>query len=99
MGVELAGGHLLAQPRARGGIDDQAGAIPILGRGRSRDQLEGLNGIEGKLVREDFGLLIGYGLVVNYDLRVGVLAQGVIEAVGVGSNRGRGVRDQFGEPG
>ena len=62
---DAAGGFGDSLPGARGGDDDEAGFAAVLGRWRARDDLDGLNGVGGKLVGEDFALLVGDGLAVD----------------------------------
>ena len=45
--------------------NDHAGLVSVFRRRRAGDDFEGLDGIEGNLVRKDFALLVGDGLAVN----------------------------------
>ena len=77
--------------------DDDAGLAAVLGGRRAVDDFEGLDGVGGKLVGEDFALLVGDGLAVDGEGVGGVVAESVEEAVGVGGDAGRGEGDEGAE--
>ena len=89
-GADAAGGLGDSLPGAGGGDDDEAGFVAVLGRRRAGDDLDGLNGVGGKLVGEDLALLVGDGLAVDGERVGGVIAEAVEEAVGVGGDAGGG---------
>jgi len=61
--------------------DHEAGLVTVLGRGSTGDDLNGLNGVGGKLVGEDLALLVGNGLAVDGEGVGGMVAEAVEEAV------------------
>ena len=73
---------------ARGGHDHQAGFAAVFGRRRAADDLNGLNGVGGKLVGEDLALLIGDGLAIDGEGVGCVVAETMEQAVGVGRYAG-----------
>src|SRR5580698_6526103 len=89
-----AGGGGDALSGAGGDVDDEAGLVAVLGRRRAGDDLDGLHGVRGKLVGEDFALLIGDGLPVDREGVRGVITESVKEAVRVGGNARRGQGDE-----
>ena len=75
---------------AGGDVDDEAGFVAVLGGRRAGDDLDGLDGVGGDLVGEDFALLVGDGLAIDGEGVGGVIAEAVEEAVRVGGDAGRG---------
>ena len=66
---------------------------PKVRRRRTGDDFHGLDCVQRKLVGKEFAVLIGYGLVVQRNGRLGVVTERVKEAVGVRSDTGRAVSD------
>ncbi len=69
---------------ARGGFDDEAGLVAVLGCRSAADDLERLHSVGGKLVGEDLALLVGDGLAVDGEGVLRVIAKAMEEAVGIG---------------
>ena len=83
-----------AEARARGHLNHDAGLVAIFGRRRAVDHFERLDRVHGNLVREDFALLIGDGLAVDGERVFGVVAEAVEEAVRIGGDAGRSLRNE-----
>ena len=67
---------------------------PIFGGRRAGDDLHRLDRIERNLVGENFALLVGDGLAIDRERVLGVIAQPVEQAVGIGRDSRRGQRHQ-----
>ena len=76
----------LIQPRLGDDAHHQAVLVAEFGGRDSGDHLHRLHGVGRDLVGVDPALLVGHGLVVDGELRLGVIAQRVEEAVGVGDH-------------
>ena len=85
---ELACGSRGPLAGAGGDACDERGFFAELGGRRAGDDLKRLNGGDGNLVGEDFGLLIGDRLTVDVEGVFGVIAQAMEESVRVCRNAG-----------
>src|SRR5437660_6210642 len=82
-----------AKPRFGDGVDHETGLVTVF-RGRSPgNHFERLNGVDGKLSREGFALLIADRLIVQRYRRLRVIAKRVKEPVRISYCVGRGLGD------
>ena len=79
-------------------MDDETALVAVFGRGDAGDHLHGLHGVLRNLVRVHAALLIGDRLVVNRELRLRVVSDGMKETVRVGHDAGRCQGDDLVEP-
>ena len=94
-----AGGSGLVKTRLRDDVDNKTALVAVFSRRDPRNDLHRLDSIRRNLIRVETALLIGHRLVVDRKLRLGMVAHGMEEPVGVGHDARRGQRDHLVQPG
>ena len=73
----------LIEPRFGHDVNDETGLVAVLGGRDSSDDFHRLHSVLGNLIRVQAALLIRDGLIVDRELRLRVIANGMKESVGV----------------
>ena len=92
-GVEAAEDTIGTQAGACGDFNDKAGLVAKLGTRVAGDEFEALDGAGGELGGEHFALLVADRLAVHDEADLGVIAEGMEEAIAISHNSTRTVRD------
>lgn len=92
-GTNAAFGMEGAESGLGGGAGDERGFVSVLGGNDAFYDLHGLDGVDGNLIGEGFALLIADGLAVDGVGGVGMFAERVEHAIGVGGDAGTGEGD------